>query len=196
MPEAATNQPPALIIAQDGSPTNESLAAVIEWFLKYDERVAAIRHPHNEQLFQWKQEDSRKFGEEVYPFPSAEDRMAIGIFQALGENNSEADLREWVSELLGALQQANETRNQVIQDYKFSVEPGFISAVEPSEKANQDYKFSVEQHRSPLEEAEMIPSTIEKRLYLTACWLVTLCTAEARILGWVYQQIYGKPFQP
>lgn len=174
MPEVATNQPPALVIAPDGSPTNESLAAVIEWFLNYDERVAAIRHPHNEQLFQWKQEDSRKFGEEVYPFPSAEDRMAIGIFQALGVNNTEADLREWVSELLGALQQANETRDQIIQDYK----------------------FSVERHESPLDEAALIPSTIEQRLYLTACWLATLCTAEARVLGWVYQQLYGKPFQP
>lgn len=172
MTETAINQPPALAAAPDGSPTNESLAAVIEWFLNYDERVAAIRHPHNEQLFQWKQEDAKKFGEQVYPFPSAEDRLAIGIFQALGENNTERDLHEWISELLGALQQANETRNQVIQDYK----------------------FSVERHDSPLEEAALIPSTIEQRLYLTACWLVTLCTAEARVLGWVYQQLHGKPF--
>lgn len=174
MPETATNQPPKLIKAPDGSPTNESLANIIEWFLNYDERVAAIRHPHNEAVFQWKQEDARKFGEEVYPFPTAEDRLAIGIFQALGENATERDLHEWVSELLGALQQANETRNQIIQDYK----------------------FSVERHESPLEEAELIPSTIEQRLYLTACWLVTLCTAEARVLGWIYQELYGKPFQP
>ena len=174
MPEAATNQPPKLAIAPDNSPTNESLANLIEWFLNYDERVAAIRHPHNEAVFQWKQADSEKFGEEVYPFPSAEDRLAIGIFQALGENNTEESLREWISELLAALQQASETRNQVIQDYK----------------------FSVERHASPLEEAKLIPSTIEQRLYLTACWLVTLCTAEARVLGWIYQQLYNKPFNP
>jgi hypothetical protein len=173
MPESANNQPPNLVRAPDGSPTNESLAAVIEWFLNYDERVAAIRHPHNEQLFQWKQEDAEKFGEEVYPFPTAEDRLAIGIFQALGENNTEESLSEWISELLAALQQSNETRNQVIQDYK----------------------FSVERHTSPIEEAKLIPSTIEQRLYLTACWLVTLCTAEARVLGWIYQELYGKPFQ-
>jgi hypothetical protein len=23
-----------------------------------------------------------------------------------------------------------------------------------------------------------------------------LCTAELRIMGWVYQELYGKPFQP
>ena len=177
MPEATQqngNYPPALERDASNGVTTESLAALIEWFLNYDERVAIIRHPHSEALFQWKQQDAQKFGEEIYPFPSAEDRMAIGIFQALGENNTEADLHEWVSELLGALQQANETRNKIIQDYK----------------------FSVERHESPLDEAALIPSTIEQRLYLTACWLVTLCTAEARVLGWVYQQIYGKPFQP
>lgn len=174
MPETATNQPPKLTVAPDGSPTNESLAAVIEWFLNYDERVAAVRHPHNEAVFQWKQEDAQKFGEEVYPFASAEDRIAIGIFQALGENRTEESLREWISELLAALQQSNETRNQVIQDHK----------------------FSVERHVSPLEEARQIPSTIEQRLYLTACWLVVLCTAEARVLGWIYQELYNKSFQP
>jgi hypothetical protein len=174
MPEAVTNQPPALAVAPDGSPTNESLANVIEWFLNYDERVAAIRHPHNEAVFQWKQADATKFGEEVYPFESAEDRLAIGIFQALGENNSEPTLHEWISDLLAALQQASETKSQLIQDYNFSVEG----------------------HASPLEEAEVIPSTIGQRLYLTACWLVTLCTAEARVLGWIYQQLYGKPYQP
>lgn len=173
MPEAIANQPPALVKAPDGSLTNESLANVIEWFLNYDERVAAVRHPHNEAVFQWKQSDAQKFGEEVYPFSSAEDRMAIGVFQALGENRTEESLREWISELLAALQQSNETRNQVIQDHK----------------------FSVERHTSPLEEARQIPSTIEQRLYLTSCWLVTLCTAEARILGWIYQELYGKPFQ-
>ena len=65
MPEAATNQPPKLVVATDNSPTNESLAHLIEWFLNYDERVAAVRHPHNEAVFHWKQADAEKFGENV-----------------------------------------------------------------------------------------------------------------------------------
>jgi hypothetical protein len=174
MPDASMNQPPSLVKADDGSLTNESLANLIEWFLNYDERVAAIRHPDVDALFQWKQRDAEQFGEEVYPFPRAEDRLAIGIFQALAENNSEASLHEWISDLLNALQQAKETRNQVAGDYK----------------------FPVDKHLPPLEEAERLPSTVTQRLYLTACWLEILCTAEVRVLGWIYQQLYNKPFNP
>jgi hypothetical protein len=171
---AETNQPPRLQKSPDGSVTTESLANVIEWFLNFDERVAAIRHPHTEALFQWKQEDLREFGEEVYPFPRAEDRMAIGVFQALGEHTTEESLHGWVTDLLAALQQARETHAEVAADYKFS-------DATPA---------------APLEAAELIPSTVTQRLYLTACWLETLCTAEARVLGWVYQDLYGKPFAP
>lgn len=174
MPEAVTNQPPPLALSADGSPTTESLANVVEWFINYDERAALIRHPHVEALFQWRQQDAQKFGEEVYPFPRAEDRLAIGIFQALAENNSEEALHGWISDLLNALHQAKETNNQV----------------------SEDFGFSKETHTSPLDEAQLLPSTVIQRLYLTACWLESLCTAEIRILGWIYQQLYGKPFNP
>jgi hypothetical protein len=33
-------------------------------------------------------------------------------------------------------------------------------------------------------------------MYLSSCWFDALFTAEARVLGWVYQELYGKPFQP
>ena len=45
-------------------------------------------------------------------------------------------------------------------------------------------------------EAEKIPTEEEKRFYLTSCWIESLCTAEVRFLGWVYQELYGKPFEP
>ena len=49
---------------------------------------------------------------------------------------------------------------------------------------------------SHVEQAKNLPSQIEKRLYLTSCWIESLCTAEVRFLGWVYQELYGKPFEP
>jgi len=47
-----------------------------------------------------------------------------------------------------------------------------------------------------LAKAEKLPSNLERRLYLSSCWLELLCTAEARLLGWVYQELYGRPFEP
>ena len=47
-----------------------------------------------------------------------------------------------------------------------------------------------------LEKAKKLTTNTEKRLYLTSCWRDALCTAEARFLGWVYQEIYGRPFTP
>ena len=26
------------------------------------------------------------------------------------------------------------------------------------------------------------------------CWVETLCTVEARVLGWLYKEFYGRPF--
>ena len=47
-----------------------------------------------------------------------------------------------------------------------------------------------------IEKAEKLTTNAERRLYLTSCWLEQLCTAEARVLGWVYQEIYGRPYTP
>jgi hypothetical protein len=45
-------------------------------------------------------------------------------------------------------------------------------------------------------ESQKIESKTEQRLFLTSSWLEALCTAEVRFLGWVYQELYGKQFQP
>ena len=45
-----------------------------------------------------------------------------------------------------------------------------------------------------MQKSEKLTTNAEKRLYLASCWLEALCTAEARVLGWIYQEIYGRPF--
>ena len=49
---------------------------------------------------------------------------------------------------------------------------------------------------SALAKSEKLTTNTERRLYLTSCWLETLLTAEARVLGWAYQEMYGRPFTP
>ena len=51
-------QPPALTRDGAGRVEPSSLAAVIQWFLDYDERVAVVRFPAVEALFQWKQQET------------------------------------------------------------------------------------------------------------------------------------------
>ena len=82
---SAPDQPPLLRDAR-GRIDVDSVPDVIQWFLDYDSRVAIIKHPRVEEVFQWKQEQSRQTSEEIFVFNSAEDRLAIGIIQALAEN--------------------------------------------------------------------------------------------------------------
>ncbi len=166
------NFPPALRKAADGSVDVGSLANLLEWFLTFDNRVALIRHPHVEELFQWKQTDDAAQKIEVYLFENAESRFAIGLFQALGENDTEAKLQNWISQSLQALGESKETNEEIAARHGF------------------------EKGKSHVEQARTISSEIEKRIYLTTCWLESLCTAEVRFLGWVFQEIYAKPFQP
>ena len=98
-----TQGPPQLFLDKQGDVLTGSLADVIEWFLNYDQRVAVIRHPHVERIFQWKQEESVKSGEDVYQFRNAEDRLAIGIVQAITANPTEGELHDWISQLLNVL---------------------------------------------------------------------------------------------
>lgn len=168
------NRPPKLRVGESGGIDDNSLADLIEWFLNFDERTARMRHPYTEELFQWKQHDDVENGVGVYPFENAEARFAIGVFQALQENNSEPLLKLWLSDVLNALNEARETKAQISEANKLD---------ESSDKL-------------AIERAEKITTNTERRLYLTSCWLEQLCTAEARILGWVYQEIYGKPFSP
>ena len=164
--------PPPLQRDESGRITTESLAILVEWFLSYDERVAIIRHPHVEELFQWKQEDTRNQGEEPAPFDHAEDRFAIGIFQALIHNNNQAKLHAWIGNLLQTLQEAKKMNEQIAEDYKLAANQG----------------------ASAVEESKNLPSQREQRFYLTSCWLEALCTAEIRILGWIYRELYGASF--
>jgi hypothetical protein len=169
-----TTEPPKLRRAADGTLDNNSVADLLEWFLNFDERPARMRHPMIEELFQWKQRDDAANGIGVYPFENAEARFAIGSIQALAENNSEPLLKLWISDVLNALQEAKETKAEI------------------SEANNLD----AEAEMSPIQKAEKLTTNAEKRFYLSSCWLEALCTAEARFLGWVYQELYGRPFQP
>jgi hypothetical protein len=169
-----TEGPPPLELDAQGDVLTGSLADVIEWFLNYDQRVAVIRHPQVERVFQWKQEESIKAGEEVYQFRNAEDRLAIGIVQAITSNPTEGGLHDWISQLLNVLDDAAKTNEEIAGAYK----------LDASEEA------------SAIEEAAKLPTARERKIYLTCCWLEALCTAELRVLGWVYQQLYGKPYAP
>ena len=167
-------QPPKLRRSADGSLEPNSLADLVEWFLSFDERTARMRHPYTEELFQWKQHDDVDNGIGIYPFENAEARFAIGVFQALQENNSEPLLNLWLTDVLNALHEARETKTEITEAYKLDNDPEKLA----------------------LDKAEKLTTKAEKRLYLTSCWLEQLCTAEARVLGWVYQEMYGRPFSP
>src|SRR5437016_14648920 len=99
--EAPPNLPPLQRDAT-GNVDLDSVPDVIQWFLDFDQRVAIIKHPNVEEVFQWKQEQSRIAGEEIFAFNRGEDRLAIGIIQALSENSTERTLHSWISQLLNA----------------------------------------------------------------------------------------------
>ncbi len=167
-------RPPPLRRDAAGQAETVSLADVIEWFMDHDPRVAVIRHPAVEELFQWKQAESARRGEQVYQFNRAEDRLAVGIVQALFEHDTEEGLHGWISQLLNALDDAAKTYEAI----------------------SDAYQLRVSEESSALKEAAKIPAAGERALFLTCCWLETLCTAEIRVVGWVYQELYGRPFSP
>ena len=166
------NQPPKLEKNANGDINTASLADSLEWFLNYDRRVAVVRNPHVEELFQWKQKDDKANDVEIYPFENAEARFAIGVFQAIAEYDSEAKLQTWITEVLEALGESKQMNEDIAASYKLNASESHIA------------------------QAEQIPSDSERRLYLSSGWLEALCTAEVRFLGWVYQELYGKPFEP
>ena len=168
------NRPPVLRKAANGDIDVNSLADLLEWFLNFDQKVAVVRHPHVEEIFHWKQQDDKVNGVETYPFENAESRFAIGVFQAIAENDSCEKLQDWITTVLEALGEAKQTNEDIAKSYDLKTAQG----------------------KSAVEEANAIPSNAEKRLYLTSCWFEALYTAEARFLGWIYQELYGKPFEP
>ena len=167
-------QEPPLARDPNGQVILDSIPDVIDWFLNYDQRVAIIRHPSVEEVFQWKQQQSQAQGEEVFIFKRAEDRFAIGIIQALADNSTEHSLHEWIGQLLGALD----------------------AAAKANETTAEAYKLDLRSGGSIIAEAEKIPFQRGRNEFLINCWIETLCTAEARILGWLYKEFYGKPYAP
>jgi hypothetical protein len=176
MTESAAHnpEPPKLSVDAQGKLDIPAVADVIEWFLSFDERTARMRHPHVQELFEWKQSDDEENGVATYPFENAEARFAIGVVQALQENDSEPLLKLWISDILNALQEARQTRSELSEIYKLDANPT----------------------DSALTKAEKLTTNAERRIYLTSCWFDALFTAEARVLGWIYQELYGKTFQP
>jgi hypothetical protein len=170
---APLNQPPLRRDAQ-GRVDVDSVPDVIQWFLDYDQRVAVVKHPRVEEVFQWKQQQSRGAGEEIFVFNRAEDRLAIGIIQALAENSTERDLHSWIGQLLNALDAASKA----------------------NESASEAYGLDLAGSNSTVSEAEKIPSQRQRMEFLLNCWIETLCSAEARVLGWLYKEFYGRPFAP
>ena len=171
--EGEVNLPP-LQRDEYGQVDVDSVPDVIEWFLNYDQRVAIIRHPAVEEVFQWKQNVSQSQGEEVFVFKQAEDRLAIGIIQALADNSTEQKLHAWIGQLLGALDAASKANESTAEAYKLDLRSG----------------------GSIIEQAEKIPFQRGRAEFLLNCWIETLCTAEARVLGWLYKEFYGRPYSP
>jgi hypothetical protein len=167
------NQPPLLRHA-DGSVDVDSVPDVIEWFLNNDQRVAVIKHPAVEEVFQWKQQESKKQGEDVFVFNRAEDRLAIGIIQALADNAAQRELHAWIGQLLMALD----------------------TAAKANESTAEAYQLDLRSGGSIVEQAEKIPFQRGRAEFLLNCWIETLCTAEARVLGWLYKEFYGRPYAP
>ena len=176
MAEAKTQElePPKLKIV-NGEAEVSSLADVLEWFLNFDERTARMRLAYTEELFQWKQADDEANGVGTYPFENAEARFAVGAIQALKENNTEPQLQIWITEVLEALGAAREMKTEMANAYR-------LDDLDPEALA--------------LKKAEKLTTNNEKRLYLSNCWFEVLFTAEARFLGYVYQELYKKTFAP
>jgi hypothetical protein len=166
-------QPPLLRDPQ-GRIDVDSVPDVIQWFLDYDSRVAIVKHPRVEEVFQWKQEQSRQISEKIFVFNRAEDRLAIGIIQALAEKTTERELHSWIGQLLNALDTASKANESVSETYSLDL-AGTASIVS---------------------EALKIPFQRGRNDFLVNCWVETLCMAEARVLGWLYKEFYGRPYAP
>jgi hypothetical protein len=100
--------------------------------------------------------------------------LAIGILQSVARHPAERELHGWIAQLLNALQQAQQRTED-------------ISAA---------YKLDLKQANSIVAESKKIPASKTRDGFLIDCWLESLCTAEIRVLGWLYQEFFGRPFHP
>src|SRR5258708_30350190 len=119
-----------------------------------------IKHAKVEELFQWKQEQSRREGEDVFNFNRAEDRLAIGILQSVAHNPSERELHAWIGQLLNALDRASKA----------------------TEDVTAAYNLDMSSASSVVGESKKIPAATTRVDFLLNCWLETLCTAEIAVL--------------
>jgi hypothetical protein len=165
---------PVLLRDQFGAVDYDSLPDVIQWFLDYDQRVGVVKHPKVEELFQWKQEQSRLAGEDVFNFNRAEDRLAIGILQSVAHNPTERELHTWIAQLLNAIERASKA----------------------TEDVSAAYDLDMSSANSVVSESTKIPVATTRNDFLFNCWVETLCTAEVRVLGWLYREFYSRPFHP
>ena len=127
-----------------------------------------------EEVFQWKQQYSQAQGEDVFAFKQAEDRLAIGIIQALADNPGERELHSWIGQLLNALETASKANESICR-------------IVQTRLAKRRFNY---------EQADKIPFQRGRNESLLNCWIETLCTAEARVLGWLYKEFYGHPYAP
>src|ERR1044071_758319 len=142
MGDAASEKEPVLLRDSAGRVDYDSIPDVIQWFLDYDERVTIVKHPKIEELFQWKQQQSRDAGEDVFNFNRAEDRLAIGIIQWLANNPGGAALHSWMAQLLNALNTASKATEDVAKAYTLEMDSASVvteSAKIPSASARADF---------------------------------------------------------
>ena len=88
------HRPPALLRDAEGRVVPSTLAELIQWFLDYDERVAVVRFPAVESLFQWKQQEALRAEPDAFAFNTAEDRLAVGVMQALQTYQTEPAIHD------------------------------------------------------------------------------------------------------
>jgi len=75
-----------------------------------------------------------------------------------------------------------------------------LNALDTATKATEDvaaaYRLELASERSVISESQKIPAANARTNFLMNCWVESLCTAEVRVLGWLYQEFYSRPFRP
>ena len=97
---------------------------MIEWFLNYDQRVAIIGIRPSKKYFSGNSNKARRRAKRSFVFKQAEDRLAIGIIQALADNSTERQLHAWIGQLLGALDTASKANESTAEAYKLDLRSG------------------------------------------------------------------------
>src|SRR5438132_1511939 len=101
-------------------------------------------------------------------------RLAIGIIQSIAHNPTERELHAWIGQLLNALDRASKA----------------------TEDVSSAYSLDMNAATSIVNESQKIPAQRVRLEFLINCWIESLCTAEIRVLGWLYQEFYRRPFRP